>query len=87
MEIIGQIISGSYNEIHEEFTLNQVKHLQTTSILNEKQVNQLYEYLEKHKDEVDGQVLSLYDQLLVKLSQEDIHKFLADLERLRDMYE
>ncbi|ARI75345.1 hypothetical protein [Halobacillus mangrovi] len=87
MEIIGQIISGSYNEMQEEFTLNQVKHLQTTSVLNENQVNQLYEYLEKHKDEVDGQVLSLYDQLLVRLSQEDIHKFLADLERLRDMYE
>ncbi|MGI8316281.1 hypothetical protein [Halobacillus mangrovi] len=87
MEIIGQIISGSYNEMQEEFTLNQVKHLQTTSVLKENQVNQLYEYLEKHKDEVDGQVLSLYDQLLVRLSQEDIHKFLADLERLRDMYE
>ncbi|KHE72981.1 hypothetical protein [Halobacillus sp. BBL2006] len=82
----GSIISGEYDSQAEEFILQQVKHISTLSTLNSNQVNQLYHYLYNHKDEADGQVLTMNDQLLVPLSQTEINQLIEDLEQIRLMY-
>jgi hypothetical protein len=86
MDWKGSIISGEYDCQAEEFILQQVKHFSTVSTLNSNQVNQLYNYLYNHKDETDGQVLTMNDQMLVPLSQAEIKQLIEDLEQIRSMY-
>lgn len=83
MQLDGDIISGEFDQYKNEFMLEQVKHLSTESILNEKQINALAGYLHQNKHESDGQVLTLYDQILVHLSQEEVGRFLNDLEEIK----
>jgi len=42
--------------------------------------------LKKHRDDHEGQILTLYDQMPVHLSAEDIHLFIEDLEKLQPLY-
>ncbi|SFB28267.1 hypothetical protein SAMN04488072_11315 [Lentibacillus halodurans] len=86
MQFNGEIISGEFDERTNEFTLQQVKHLSTESVLNENQLNTLSDYLHKNSDQADGQVLTLYDQILVRLSPEEVEQFLNDLESINFRY-
>ncbi|UTR09885.1 hypothetical protein MM300_18665 [Evansella sp. LMS18] len=86
MQVNGQIISGEFDESANQFVLQQIKHSQTESALTEKQLNTLCDYLNKHRDEPEGQIVTLYDQLLVPLSQEEVVQLLSELEELRGMY-
>ncbi|HLS07728.1 hypothetical protein [Lentibacillus sp.] len=86
MQLDGEIISGEFDRATNEFVLQKVKHLTTESTLNENQINALASYLHKNKHESDGQVLTLYDQILVRLSQEEVGQFLNDLEAVKSWY-
>ncbi|WP_221566420.1 hypothetical protein [Alkalihalobacillus sp. TS-13] len=86
MKLTGNIISGDFDQVNNEFMLEKVKQFTTESALNEKQLNSLYEYLNKNSDVTDGLILTLYDQMLVHLSQEDISQFLQDLNEIRSFY-
>ncbi|WP_394236873.1 hypothetical protein [Niallia oryzisoli] len=86
MQLKGNIISGEFDEQMNEFTLQQMKHFSTESTIKENQLNALYHYLKKHENEPDGQVITLYDQMPVYLSQEDIKHFLSDLEKVQSLY-
>jgi hypothetical protein len=83
--IEGNIISGEFDKTINVFTLQKVKNLFTETTLKEKQVEDLYGYLKKHQNE-DGQIISLYDQLLVRLSQDELKILLTDLEIIKSMY-
>ncbi|GGB63711.1 hypothetical protein [Fictibacillus barbaricus] len=83
----GNIISGEFDEQTNEFSLQKVKHFNTESTINEKQLQALYNYLVKHQDEQDGQIITLYDQMLIRLSQEEINLLIRDLEEVRNLYE
>lgn len=72
----GEIMAGEMDEHTNEFMLRQVKHLSTESILSEKQVDTLTRYLESSGQEGDGeQILTLYDQLPVRLNQKEVEQF------------
>ncbi|MEC5425731.1 hypothetical protein QGM71_19870 [Virgibacillus sp. C22-A2] len=86
MEVEGNIISGEFDQVNGEFILQRVKHFPTESTLKRNQFNSLYNYLEKHKNDGEGQILTLYDQLLVRLSPEEITVFMDDLDDIRPMY-
>ncbi|MFD1361826.1 hypothetical protein [Lentibacillus salinarum] len=86
MQLDGHIISGEFDESANAFLLRKVKHLSTASILNKKQLHALTDYLHKHKHEDDGQVLTLYDQILVRLNQEEVEHFLNDLDKVKTWY-
>ncbi|WP_088102083.1 hypothetical protein [Halalkalibacter urbisdiaboli] len=86
MIINGAVISGEFDQPSNEFSLQKIKHFYTESTLKENQVNTLYEYLTKHKDDVDGQVITLYDQMPIHLSQSEIIQIIADLEKIRTLY-
>lgn len=82
----GNIISGSFDEDRKEFNLQQVKHFHTETTISEEQLDNLYQYLKEHKDDAEGQIVTLYDQLPVRLSQEEISLLLSDLEAIQTRY-
>ncbi|WLR57671.1 hypothetical protein LC048_10320 [Mesobacillus subterraneus] len=62
-----------------EFSLQRVKSFDTQSIFKEFQMNSVYEYLKKHQNDPDGQIITLNDQMPVRLSQSEINQLLSDL--------
>ncbi|WP_173917682.1 hypothetical protein [Halobacillus sp. Marseille-Q1614] len=86
MNFIGDIITGEFDQFNDEFVLQQVKQFSTSSILNKDQFNSIYEYLNSHKGEMDGQVLTLNEQMLVRLSKEEADLFINDLNEIRNFY-
>ncbi|MGR9049650.1 hypothetical protein ACQ4XT_13575 [Halobacillus faecis] len=86
MDVNGKIIRGEFDRINDEFVLNQVKHFTTQSTLNKDQLEIIYDYLSNHKDEEDGQILTLNEQMLVRLSQEEAGHFIEDLNQIRGLY-
>ncbi|SDQ78690.1 hypothetical protein SAMN05216232_3630 [Virgibacillus subterraneus] len=86
MILNGNIISGEFDDLTNEFVLQRIKHFSTESIIKENQLNDLSEYLNNHKHEANGQILTLYDQMLVPLSRKEIIHFLEDLDKVRALY-
>jgi hypothetical protein len=86
INIHGHIISGEFDESINEFYLQNVKSFAAESVLKKNQLSKLYQYLKTHEHEDDGQILTLYDQMPVKLTQDEVWKLLKDLERVLDMY-
>ncbi|MBP1949660.1 hypothetical protein [Virgibacillus litoralis] len=86
MILNGNIISGEFDDLTNEFVLQKIKHFSTESTIKENQLNDLSEYLNNHKHEADGQILTLYDQMLVPLSRKEIIHFLEDLDKVRALY-
>lgn len=84
--IQGQIISGEFDTATNVFTLQKVKDFFTESILKENQLNNVYSYLKQHEHEKDGQIITLYDQMPIRLSQDEIKQLLRDLEHVQSMY-
>jgi hypothetical protein len=86
MLLKGNIIAGEFDELMNEFSVQKVKHFTTETSIKEKQLKSLYDYLKKHRDDTDGQIITLYDQMPVRLSQEEINLFISDLEKVQLMY-
>lgn len=86
MFIEGSIIEGELDSAINEFYLQKVKNFTTESILNENQLNQIYCYLKKHQNDKEGQIITLYDQMPVRLSMEETNQLISDLEKIMSMY-
>ncbi|WP_425462103.1 hypothetical protein [Mesobacillus subterraneus] len=82
----GTIIAGEFDSSMNEFSLQKVKNLNTESVLKENQLNNIYHYLKKHQHEIDGQIITLYDQMPLHLTQNEINELICDLERVMSMY-
>lgn len=86
MFVKGNIIAGEFDSTINEFSLQKVKNFETESVLNEDQLNNIYDYLKKHQHEEDGQIITLYDQMLVRLAQNEVNQLIVDLERVMSLY-
>lgn len=86
INIQGSIISGEFDEGLNEFYLQNVKSFTAESVLKKNQLTKLFQYLKEHEDENDGQILTLYDQMPVRLSQYEVRELLKDLEKVLGMY-
>jgi hypothetical protein len=86
MFLQGTIISGEFDCSMNEFSLQRVKNLNTESVLKENQLTNIYQYLKKHQHEGDGQIITLYDQMPLRLTQDDIDELICDIERVMSMY-
>jgi hypothetical protein len=82
----GRIISGEFDNEVNEFIVQKVKQQQTRSNLSKKQVMKLYRYLKNHENDKDGQIITLYDQILLSLSQAELNSLIRDLESIETMY-
>ncbi|PLT29999.1 hypothetical protein [Peribacillus deserti] len=86
MYIDGQIISGEFDQETQIFSLKKVKNFYTETSLKENQIGNLYNYLKMHADDTDGQIVTLYDQMLVKLSSQEVKVLIGELENIQNMY-
>ncbi|MGG3471470.1 hypothetical protein ABES02_28890 [Neobacillus pocheonensis] len=86
MIVKGNIIAGEFDSTINEFSLQKVKNFETESVLNEDQINNIYHYLKKHQHEEDGQIITLYDQMLVRLAQNEVNQLIVDLEKVMSLY-
>ncbi|MEH7502555.1 hypothetical protein V7152_11120 [Neobacillus drentensis] len=86
MFVKGNIIAGEFDSTINEFSLQKVKNFETESVLNEDQLNSIYHYLKKHQHEEDGQIITLYDQMLVRLAQNEVNQLIVDLEKVMSLY-
>ncbi|QCS54592.1 hypothetical protein [Priestia flexa] len=86
MFVKGNIIAGEFDSTINEFSLQKVKNFETESVLNEDQLNNIYNYLKKHQHEEDGQIITLYDQMLVRLAQNEVNQLIVDLEKVMSLY-
>lgn len=85
MFLNGTIIEGVFDTSVNEFTLQRVKNFHTQSVLNETQINNIYHYLKMHSNE-DGQIVTLYDQMPLRLSQEESNQLISDIEKVLPLY-
>jgi hypothetical protein len=81
--IEGRIISGEYDNEMNVFTIQKFKQFWVESVLQPHQLQHLSDYLKNHQNEEEGQLLILYDQMPVKLSQEEIKQLIADLDEIQ----
>jgi hypothetical protein len=86
IHIQGNIISGDFDETSNEFYIQQLKGFETGSVLTKDQFTKLYHYLKQHEDQPDGQIITLYDQMPVLLTQLQIKQLIKDFEQLQTMY-
>ncbi|MCL7749839.1 hypothetical protein [Halalkalibacter alkaliphilus] len=84
--INGHIISGEFNREANEFLLQKVKNQDTISVIKERQFSRLYRYLKEHEDSEGNQIITLYDQLLIPLNQNEVKQLLNDLEQIQPLY-
>jgi len=84
--IEGQIMSGDFDDEMNVFSLKKIKQFQTQTSLKENQLKALQNYLRQHEHDEDGQIITLYDQMLVPLSQDDIKALLDDLTKVQSLY-
>lgn len=81
----GSIFSGNVDLDSHEFVLTSVKEMNTQTVLNEKQLDAIYHYLDKVVHEDEYHVLTLYDQLPVKLTNDEIMLLLSELDKIKTM--
>lgn len=84
--IEGQMISGDFDEEMNTFSLKTIKNFQTETCLKESQLKDIFHYLKQHEHEKDGQIISLYDQMLVPLSQDEVKVLLDDIMKVQSLY-
>jgi hypothetical protein len=84
--ISGNIISGEYDDETEQFSISMIKQFKTQSILTSHQAIQLLDYLYRHKDEEGGQVITLNDQMPLRISPEEVNALILDLERIETFF-
>jgi hypothetical protein len=82
----GNIVSGEFDQTGNVFLLQTIKNFYTETSLKEKQIQSLHAYLNKHQNE-EEQILSLFDQMLVRLSQDEVKTLLGDLENISTLYD
>ncbi|MEH7376291.1 hypothetical protein [Neobacillus drentensis] len=86
MFLHGTIIAGEFDSSMNEFSLQKVKNSNTESVLKENQINNIYHYLKEHQHEEDVQIITLYDQMFVRLAQNEVNQLIVDLEKVMSLY-
>jgi hypothetical protein len=82
----GKMIAGEFDGRTNEFILQRIKHHYTETTLNKIQIQNILGYLHKHRHE-EGQILSLFDQMLVLLSGEEVGMLLSELAEVQTKYQ
>lgn len=86
MFLQGQMITGEFDSTMNEFSLQKVKEFDTQTVLNKNQIDSIYHYLKKHEHDKGGQIITLNDQVLVRLTHSELNQLLGDMERVLSMY-
>lgn len=83
----GNIITGVFDAEASAFEIQKVKSFSTQSVLNKNQCETLYNYLSLHEDDEGGQIITLYDQMPLMLTRQEICSLKKDLENIKKLYQ
>ncbi|RBP96440.1 hypothetical protein DFO70_101247 [Cytobacillus firmus] len=83
----GNIITGVYDAETSAFEIQKVKNFSTQSVLNKNQCENLYNYLSLHEEDEGGQIITLYDQMPLMLTRQEIGNLKKDLENIKKLYQ
>ncbi|MGM0751906.1 MAG: hypothetical protein ACQET6_08225 [Bacillota bacterium] len=86
MFLQGTIIAGEFDSSTNEFSIQKVKDFDTESVLKKNQIDTIYHYLKSHQHEDDGQIITLNDQMPLRLSQIEMNQLILDVEKVLSMY-
>ncbi|MFC0523022.1 hypothetical protein ACFFGV_05365 [Pontibacillus salicampi] len=81
MNINSTILSGEFDETTEELTIERLKHVDTVSVWNRNQLQSVYDYLSSCASDKE-QILTINDQILVRLTQQEIVQLVEEMEKL-----
>ncbi|KON88405.1 hypothetical protein AF332_17380 [Sporosarcina globispora] len=82
----GNIITGVYDAEASSFEIRKVKNFTIQSILSKNQCENLYNYLSLHEEDEGGQIITLYDQMPLMLTRQEICSLKKDLENIKKLY-
>lgn len=81
MNINSTILSGEFDETTEELTIERLKHVDTVSVWNRNQIQSVHDYLSSCVADKE-QILTINDQILVRLTQQEIVQLVEEMEKL-----
>jgi hypothetical protein len=82
----GSLIAGKFDNEQNLFYVQQVKQFPIESNLNEKITNSLYNYLQINQQDEDGLVLTLYDQMPIMITKNEIEQLMKDLDQVKSLF-
>lgn len=85
-QIEGNLISGQFDNEEKVFSLQKVKNFSIQTNLNETLTNNLYSYLKINEKEESGVILTLYDQVPILITRNEVKQFINDLERVKNFF-
>ena len=75
------IFHGDINE--NEYILTQVKQIPTKSIMTKQQLNAITDYLAKAVHHDDQHIITINDQLPIRLTNEEANQLLSEIEEIQ----
>lgn len=85
--IEGELITGQFNRSENIFLLQKVKNFVLQTNLNEKLTNHLYTYLKVNEQDEDGLILTLYDQMPIMVTQNEVKQLVSDFEKVKALFQ
>lgn len=82
-EFDGNMMSGHVNE-DDEFVLTNIKHLNTTSIFDLDQLEEISQYLQNQKQKGETCTMILNDQLPVPLQPNEVSNLVDEMEKVME---
>jgi len=77
----GTMMSGHMNE-DDEFVLTNIKHLNTTSVFDQEQLESLAQYLHNQQEKGETCTMILNDQLPVPLQPKEVSALVYEMEKV-----
>lgn len=84
--IEGNLISGQFDKEEKVFSLQKVKNFSIQTNLNETLTNHLYSYLKVNEQEESGVILTLYDQVPILITKNEVKQLINDLDRVKTFF-
>ncbi|WP_102027439.1 hypothetical protein [Salirhabdus sp. Marseille-P4669] len=84
---LGKMIEAEYDASDSEFTLKQVKNLETESTISFSHLHVLLDYLHHQLSQNEECVLTLNDQMPVRLSQREIQLLIDDFQGIQTKFD
>ena len=84
--IKGDLISGQFDSGEKVFSLQKVKNFPIQTELTERLTDHLYRYLKVNEQDEEGLILTLYDQMPIMITRNEVQQLLRDLERVKTLF-
>ncbi|MDQ0337245.1 hypothetical protein J2S00_000015 [Caldalkalibacillus uzonensis] len=81
---IQHIFEGEIDPVSNNYVLKKVKNLETQSVISPEQIQTIYKHLSKVLNSSEDYVITVNDQMPIRLSHDDIKQLLIELEEIKN---